>query len=91
MVNEFVRDYMGLQNEGMPPGALRADMFLLNSYQESNNVDEEDTKLDIYLMNGKKFQVNIRNTDPTDHVIQVTWWTCTLSSFNTPPPPPTPC
>ncbi|CAB4045083.1 Sorting nexin-17, partial [Paramuricea clavata] len=27
-------------------------------------------QLDIYLMNGKKFQVNVRNTDSTDHVMQ---------------------
>ena len=39
--------------------------------QESNKVEEEDTHLDIYLMNGKKFQVNVRNTDSTDHVRQV--------------------
>ena len=34
-------------------------------------MEEEETKLDIYLMNGKKFQVNVRNTDSTDHVVQV--------------------
>lgn len=28
-------------------------------------------ELDIYLMNGKKFQVKVRNTDSTDHVMQV--------------------
>ncbi|XP_028406021.1 sorting nexin-17-like [Dendronephthya gigantea] len=44
--------------------------FLLKAQKESSNVEEEDTELDIYLMNGKKFQVKIRNTDSTDHVIQ---------------------
>ncbi|CAB4045622.1 sorting nexin-17 isoform X2, partial [Paramuricea clavata] len=44
--------------------------FLLKAQKESNNVEEEDMQLDIYLMNGKKFQVNVRNTDSTDHVMQ---------------------
>jgi sRNA-binding regulator protein Hfq len=35
-------------------------------------------QLDIYLMNGKKFQVNVRNTDSTDHVMQVAGQTCIL-------------
>jgi hypothetical protein len=46
--------------------------------KESNKVEEEDTKLDIYLMNGKKFQVNVRNTDSTDHVMQVAGQACLL-------------
>ena len=49
---------------------------LLISLKESNKVEEEDTKLDIYLMNGKKFQVNVRNTDSTDHVMQVAGQAC---------------
>ena len=51
--------------------SCRYHVFVLNSSQESNQVEEEDIKLDIYLMNGKKFQVNVRNTDSTDHVMQV--------------------
>ena len=51
--------------------SCRYHVFVLNSPQESNQVEEEDIKLDIYLMNGKKFQVNVKNTDSTDHVMQV--------------------
>ncbi|XP_046861939.1 sorting nexin-17-like [Xenia sp. Carnegie-2017] len=45
--------------------------FLLNAQKETCEVEEKDVELDVYLLNGKKFQVKVKNTASTDHVMEL--------------------
>ncbi len=41
------------------------------SFQATRKANSEEVKLDIYLMNGNKFTVDVFSTDETDEVLEV--------------------